>query len=292
MKDAAYYNGKISSIDEMTVPMGDRAVYFGDGVYDVAYWYHGKPFLIDEHFDRFYNSCRLVRIEFPYTRAEFLAIIVDLISRLDDQSDVLIYWQASRGTAPRNHPFPVGEVKPNLLIYVKPKKIADLEPRVQLMTWEDIRFKMCNVKTIDLLPNVLASQYAEENGCAEVVQLRDRVECDDGVVLTDVVTEGSHTNVHILKDGKFITAPLGKYILPGIARMHLIQLCRAHGVPVEERYISREELFDADEILISSTTTLVRAADRLDGSPVGGRAPELVKQLQGWYLEKLDAAAQ
>lgn len=292
MKNAAYYNGKISSIEEMTVPMGDRAVYFGDGVYDVAYWYHGKPFLIEEHFDRFYNSCRLVRIEFPYSRKEFLAIITDLVAHLDDQSDVLIYWQASRGTAPRNHPFPAGDVKPNLLVYVKPKKIADLERRVKLLTWDDIRFKMCHVKTIDLLPNVLASQYAEENGCDEVVQLRDRVECEDGTVLTDVVTEGSHTNVHILKDGRFITAPLGKYILPGIARKHLLELCRAHGVPVEERYISRAELFDADEILISSTTTLVRATCSLDGKPVGGRAPALVASLQGWYQDKLDAAAQ
>ena len=170
MKNAAYYNGTISAIEDIKVPLEDRAVYFGDGVYDDAFCHNGKPFLIDEQFDRFYNSCRLVRIDFPYTREQLLEIITDLISRLDDRSDVLIYWQASRGTAPRNHPFPENS-KANLLMYVKPKKITKLDVPMKLHTVDDIRYEMCNVKTINLIPNILAAQAAIDAGCDEAVQV-------------------------------------------------------------------------------------------------------------------------
>lgn len=287
MKNAAYYNGTISAIEDIKVPLEDRAVYFGDGVYDVAFCYNGKPFLIDEHFDRFYNSCRLVRIDFPYTREQLLEIITDLISRLDDRSDVLIYWQASRGTAPRNHPFPENS-KANLLMYVKPKKITKLDVPMKLHTVDDIRYEMCNVKTINLIPNILAAQAAIDAGCDEAVQIRRRLFEEDGTEYRDVVTEGAHTNISILKNGEFITAPLGHFILPGIARSHLIGLCRANGIPVVERYITRAELADADEIMISSTTTLVRRACELDGAPVGGRDTVLFDRIQQLYVEKLD----
>lgn len=287
MKNAAYYNGTISAIEVIKVPLEDRAVYFGDGVYDVAFCHNGKPFLIDEHFDRFYNSCRLVRIDFPYTREQLLEIITDLISRLDDRSDVLIYWQASRGTAPRNHPFPENS-KANLLMYVKPKKITKLDVPMKLHTVDDIRYEMCNVKTINLIPNILAAQAAIDAGCDEAVQIRRRLFEEDGTEYRDVVTEGAHTNISILKNGEFITAPLGHFILPGIARSHLIGLCRANGIPVVERYITRAELADADEIMISSTTTLVRRACELDGAPVGGRDTVLFDRIQQLYVEKLD----
>lgn len=287
-KNAAFYNGRVTTIEDMTVPLNDRAVYFGDGVYDVAFCHNGKPFLIDEHFDRFYNSCRLIKIDFQYSREELRTIIDDLISRLDDTSDVIIYWQASRGTAPRNHPFPGENVKPNLLMYVKPKKITNLDKRMKLVTWDDIRYKMCNVKTINLVPNILAAEHAVSLGCDEAVQIRDMLVTENGEILRDAVTEGAHTNIFIVKNGKLVTAPLGSYILPGIARKHVIELCSEHEIDTEERYITRSELFEADEILITSTTTLVRAACELDGRPVGCRDQKLVDNLQTWYLEKLE----
>ena len=166
-------------------------------VYDVAFCHNGKPFLIDEHFDRFYNSCRLIKIDFQYSREELRTIIDDLISRLDDTSDVIIYWQASRGTAPRNHPFPGENVKPNLLMYVKPKKITNLDKRMKLVTWDDIRYKMCNVKTINLVPNILAAEHAVSLGCDEAVQIRDMLVTENGEILRDAVTEGAHTNIFI-----------------------------------------------------------------------------------------------
>lgn len=290
MKDAAYYNGKITTIDEMMIPMNDRAVYFGDGVYDVAYVQGGKMFLIDEHIDRFYRSCKMVRIDFPYERESLKQIFADLISRLDDPyCDAIIYWQTSRGTANRNHCFPKG-IKANLLAYVKPKKITDLDKRMKLVTCKDIRYTICNVKTICLLPNVMAAQAAVDSGCDEAVQIRDILITADGRELRNVVTEGAHTNIHIVKDGRLITAPLENYVLPGIARMHCIQLCKEHNIDVEERYITRDELFDADEILVSSTTTLVRAACELDGKPVGGKNELFVDNLQKWYVEKIAEA--
>lgn len=110
---------------------------------------------------------------FSTAEKKLRTIIDDLISRLDDTSDVIIYWQASRGTAPRNHPFPGENVKPNLLMYVKPKKITNLDKRMKLVTWDDIRYKMCNVKTINLVPNILAAEHAVSLGCDEAVQIRD-----------------------------------------------------------------------------------------------------------------------
>lgn len=290
MENVAYYNGKITTIEEMMIPMNDRAVYFGDGVYDVAYVHHGKMFLIDEHIDRFYRSCEMTRIAFPYEREQLKQIFSDLIELLDDRfCDAIIYWQASRGTAPRGHFFPDG-VKPNLLAYVKPKKITDIEKPMKLSTCKDIRYTMCNVKTICLMPNILAAQSARDAGCDEAVQIRDNLFTSDGRELHDVVTEGAHTNIHIVKDGKFITAPLENYILPGIARMHCIQLCKEYGIEVEERYIFREELFTADEILVSSTTTLVRSTCELDGVTVGGRNKRFVSELQNRYIEKIKSA--
>lgn len=159
---------------------------------------------------------------------------------------------------------------------------------MKLVTWDDIRYKMCNVKTINLVPNILAAEHAVSLGCDEAVQIRDMLVTENGEILRDAVTEGAHTNIFIVKNGKLVTAPLGSYILPGIARKHVIELCSEHEIDTEERYITRSELFEADEILITSTTTLVRAACELDGRPVGCRDQKLVDNLQAWYLEKLE----
>ena len=266
METLGYYNGKIGELAEMTVPMTDRACYFGDGVYDATYARNHRIYCLDAHVDRFFNSAGLVHIEIPYTKDQLKALLQELVEKVDD-GEQFVYWQISRGTALREHPFPAGPA--NLWVMLRPEQIHDTYQRLKLITREDTRFFHCNIKTLNLLPNVLAAQQVAEAGCDEVVFHRG-----------EQVTECAHSNVHILKDGVFKTHPTDHLILPGIARMNLIRACKQRNIPVDETPFTLQELFDADEVIISSSGTFCMAADEIDGRPVGGRAPELLRQLQ------------
>lgn len=273
MKDLGYYNGKYAPIDEMMVPMNDRASYFGDGVYEATMVRNYKIFALEDHLERLYNSAGLVQIEIPYTKKELGDILSDLVKKIDSP-DQMLYWQITRGTAPRNHIFPDG-VKANLWVTLKPMKIRDQSKILKLTTMEDTRFFHCNIKTLNLMPNCIAADRAERMGCDESVYHRG-----------DIVTECAHSNVSIIKDGVFITHPTDHFILPGITRKHIIQICKEHNIPVDETPFTMQQLMDADEVLVSSSTQLCRAAGSVDGRPVGGKSPELVKLIQDAYMEK------
>jgi len=281
MNNIAYYNGKTGPIDEMTIPMNDRVVYFGDGVYEVAYVKNHKPFALYDHLDRFYNSCRMMSIDFYMTREELTELVQSLIDQIDTDEECILYWQCSRGTAPRKHYFPNPPVKPNLLAYVKPLAIPPMKNRIKLLTVEDLRFFYCNIKTLNLIPNVFASQKAEEAGCNEAIFHRG-----------DMVTECSHGNISIIKNGALKTAPLNNLILPGTVRKHLLEFCNANGIPVDETAFTIAEMMDADEVIVTSTTTMMRAACEIDGQPVGGKLPELVEKIQNGYIERINGELQ
>lgn len=273
MKDLGYYNGRWGLIDDMTVPMNDRASCFGDGVYDAAYAVGGVPFELTEHVARLYRSAALVEIVPPMEQARMEALLRALVRHVDSP-DTMIYWQLSRGTAPRSHVFPEGPA--NLWITVRPAPMQDVYRRYQLITQEDTRFFHCNIKTLNLLPNVMASQRAKEAGCHEAVFHR-----------AGRVTECAHSNVHILKDGVLRTAPLDELILPGITRGHLIALAGQLGIPVQEKPFTVEEMMAADEVLFTSAGALGCGVDAIDGQAVGGRAPRLLRALQDAYQQKL-----
>ena len=270
MDALGYYNGKWGPLDEMSVPMNDRGCYFGDGVYDAAVTANGVIFTLDEHVDRFFVSAELLEIKLHYTKEELKKILNEMVSKVEGK-ELLTYWQATRGTSRRNHAFSDGPS--NLWITVKPVAIPDLSMRIKLITSEDTRFLLCNIKTINLIPNVIAAQRAQEAGCHEAVFHRG-----------EIVTECTRSNVHILKNGKFITHPADTYILRGIARNHLAQACARLGIPVEEREFTLSELFDADEIITSSTSTFALAADEIDGRKAGGKDPKLLRKIQDEVL--------
>ena len=274
MKVLGYYNGVCGPLEEMTVPMNDRACYFGDGVYEAAMARNGVIFGLDEHMDRLFNSAGLLDIQIPYTKKELADILYDLLGKMDD-SEIFIYWQISRGTAMRKHEFPEAGVTANLWITMKPGSCKEPDSSLKLITVEDTRFFHCNIKTLNLLPNVMASQKAVAAGCDEGVFHRG-----------DIVTECAHSNVSILKDGVFKTHPTDHFILPGITRMHLIQECKKLLIPVDETPFTLEELFDADEIIVSSTSKLCSAACELDGKPVGGKDTALLRKLQESYYKR------
>lgn len=266
MERIGYYNGEIAAIEELKVPFLDRVSFYGDGVYDATMARDGVMLYIDDHLDRFFNSMALMRFEPNFTR-EWLQDELQRLLDLADARDNFVYWQVTRGTAPRRHEFP--DVAPNLWIMVVPLPFADLSKTVDAVSFEDLRFGYCNVKTLNLMPNVLAAQNAAEHGGQEAIFVRD-----------GNVTESAHSNIHILKDGVLVTHPADNHILPGIARKHLIAMCGVLGIPVEERLYTLEELKAADEVIISASSTFGIRVAHVDGQPVGGKDPETYGRLR------------
>ncbi|MBQ7119523.1 MAG: aminotransferase class IV [Oscillospiraceae bacterium] len=273
MKNLGYYNGKFGEIEEMTIPMSDRVCFFGDGVYDATYSRNYKIFSIDDHVNRFFSSAKLLEINLPVTKEELKDTLYDMVKKMDTGEN-FVYFQATRGSGVRNHLFPESG-KANLWINIFHREIVDVYKKVKLITMEDTRFLHCNIKTLNLIPAVIASQRAKEAGCDETVFHRG-----------DRVTECAHSNVHIIKDGTFITAPTDNLILPGIARSHIIRACKKLGIPVSETPYTVDELMAADEIMISSAGSLCLAADKIDGKFVGGKAPDILSKIQDEVLRE------
>ncbi|MCL2129484.1 MAG: aminotransferase class IV [Treponema sp.] len=266
MDALGYYNGKWGPLDEMTIPMNDRACYFGDGVYEAAIAANGVIFTLDEHMNRLFNSAALLEIKLNHSKEELKEILYEMLSKVDEKV-VLVYWQVSRGTGTRQHAFPSGPS--NLMITIKPLALIDIYKKIKFITIPDTRFYLCNIKTLNLIPNVLAAERAREAGAYEAVFHRG-----------DTVTEGSHSNIHIIKDGKLITHRADNLILGGITRSHLLQICDRLGIDTEDRGFTLSEMFDADEAIASSATSFIVSADEIDGKAVGGKSPEILKKIQ------------
>ena len=268
MEDLAYYNGKITRLSEMMVPFNDRSHFFGDGVYDASVARNGIIFKLEDHLDRFFNSMALIDIQPDFTKDELRELLQALCQKLDT-GDLFVYFQVSRGTAIRNHSY-AQTLKPNLSVYMLPwTGDFSSQKRLKLMTTPDHRFEFCHIKTLNLLHNVLASQAATSQGLDDVVYHRDQR-----------VTECAHSNISILINGVFQTAPLDHWILPGIARKYLLLMSQALGFDVLEHPFTVEEMLAADEVIVSSSGSLCAPVSEIDGRAVGGRDPERLQQLQ------------
>ncbi|MDO5325313.1 MAG: aminotransferase class IV [Clostridia bacterium] len=266
MKELGYYNGRIGELNEMMVPMNDRACWFGDGVYEAGMCRNYHVFTLDEHVNRLYRSASMLEIQIPVSKQELKDLLNSLVLKMDT-GNLLVYCQVTRGGGPRSHAFPDGPA--NLWITLRPKELnPDMEP-VSLITGEDTRFFHCNIKTLNLIPSVMANEKARRAGCYEHVFYRPGGR----------ITECSHSNVHIIKDGVFYTAPLDNLILPGIARAHLISACCRLGIPVHETPYLLEDLMNADEIITSSSTAPCVRACRVDGKDAGMKRPDLYNAL-------------
>ena len=270
MENLGYYNGEFGPLEEMTIPMNDRVHFFGDGVYDATCCTNHVIYLVDEHIDRFYQSSSLISIDLPYSKAEVKSILQKMVGKVDGEN-LFVYWQVTRGTATRNHAFP--NVKPNLWIMITQLKFNNLTERIKLSSMEDTRFLHCNIKTLNLIPSVMASQKAAEENCFETVFHRG-----------DIVTECAHSNVSILKDGVLISHPSDQYILDGIAKRHLFMACRELNIAIDERTYTLEELRDADEVIVTSSSNFCLVADTFEGRTVGGKASGLIKELQDYLM--------
>ena len=271
MKNIAYYNGKTGPIEEMMVPMNDRACYFGDGVYDATMAVNHVPMHFDDHIDRIYNSAKLIDIEIPMPKEEMKRILQGLIDQVEGDS-LFVYWQVTRGVGMRNHPYSGAATGPSLWAWVRPNGMRDVYGAYRCITMEDTRFLHCNIKTINLLPAVIANQRAVEAGCDETIFHRG-----------DRVTECSHSNVHILKDGVLHPAPCDNLILPGIARKHILEICGEQGIPVVEAPFTVDELMAADEVFFSSSSAVTCRVREIDGKPVGMRDEATFAKIRDGY---------
>ena len=293
MQNLGYYNGRIGTLDELTVPFNDRVHFFGDGVYEATFTRNHKIFALEEHIDRFFRSAAMVDIHIPMEKAEMAALLRDLVNRVD-APEQQVYFQITRGTQPRNHTYPE-DITGNFWVVLKPMAVKDIGMEVGAILREDIRFHQCHIKTLNLLPAVMYSQEAARAGVYEVILYRTpgRSGCGENGGMATRVTECAHSNVHIINgQGEFQTAPLDELILPGIARAHLITACRALGIPVNETPFTVEELLGAKEVLISSSSAPGLRCVEIDGKPVGGQAPEIVAALQKWVKDEILAATE
>ncbi|MBR0454700.1 MAG: aminotransferase class IV [Clostridia bacterium] len=280
MKDLGYYNGKYDRIENMYVPMNDRACFFGDGIFEVAYARNHKIYALSEHLDRMYDSAAMLGYNMPITKGEFASLLYELSSKVDSP-DQLIYWQVSRGTEMRSHA-PQSELTANIWVTIREKVMMPPYESAKLITFPDTRFFHCNMKTLNLLPTVMASIAAKDAGADEAIFHRN-----------GMVTECAHSNLCIIrKDGAVQTAPADKLILPGVTRAHMIKACKELGVRCIEENFTLEEMMNAAEVVIVTSGAQFRPVKEIDGQSVGGGAPDLVAALQeklyGNFLEETE----
>jgi D-alanine transaminase len=278
--ERVYLNGEIVPYAEAKISVEDRGFNFADGIYEVVRVAGGAPFRAADHLDRFENGARALEIELPFTREQVSDAILETI-RANDIDEGTVYVQLTRGAARRAHAFPEG-VRPTLVMLARPYSglaAAVRESGVGVATLPDLRWGYCEVKTIGLLPNVMAYQRSHDEGSYEAIMIRD-----------GVVTEGSHTSAFCVRREKVFTHPIDN-ILPGITRKHVIASLRAQGIEVEETAVTMEEFRAADEIFITGTTLTVLGVVRIDGEPVGSGKPGKLTQLaMQLYDRDYDAA--
>ena len=266
MSEIVYLNGEFVPLADAKISVLDRGFIFGDGIYEVIPVYSRHPFRLAEHLVRFQRSHDAIRISNPLTDAEWTRLVHDLLARNagDDQS---VYLQVTRGVAKRDHAFPK-DAKPTVFgmstPLATPAKEA-IDNGVHGVTAVDYRWLKCDVKSTSLLGNVLLRQAAADAGAVEVVMFRN-----------GFLTEGSSSNVFVVKNGVLLATPKDNLVLPGITYDVVVELARANGIPLEVRQISEAEVLAADEIWVTSSTKEVLAISTLDERAVGSGKPGAV----------------
>jgi D-alanine transaminase len=278
-----YLNGEYLPRAEARVPIDDRGFLFADGVYEVIRIYDGRPFLFEDHIARLGNGLRALRIKGVDLDA-FSAVAERLIAENGLQTgDASLYLQVTRGAAPRAHQFPPPDVAPT--VFASAQRFEQHPPTyfeqgVSAITVPDSRWARCDIKSISLLPNVLANQQAHERGAFEALFVRD------GIVL-----EGSHSNLFMVFDDGLVTYPASNYILAGITRRYVLGLAQQLGIPAREGLVPIDRLLEADELFLSGTTTEIMPVVRVDGRSIGSGSPgPQTRRLQEAFRASLHVA--
>ncbi len=268
-----YLNGEFKPIEEAAISVLDRGFLFGDGVYEVIPVYGGRLFRLEQHLWRLDNSLAGIRIRPPHDNIQWRALLNELVSR-NGGGDLTVYVQVTRGAGPRDHAFPAAPI-PTVFAMVNPLPEPVGVEGVKAITARDIRWELCNIKAITLLPNALLRQRAVEAGATEAILHRN-----------GNVTEGAASNVFVVSHGEVATPPKSAQLLPGITRDLVVELLQEAGVPCDERPVSLDELQRAGEIWITSSTREIVPVTELDGEPVsGGQAGPVWETAQTLYQD-------
>ncbi|WP_417668596.1 D-amino-acid transaminase [Roseibium sp.] len=267
MSRIAYVNGQYVPHKDAAVHVEDRGYQFADGVYEVCEVWQGKVVDMPRHVDRLDRSLTELRIDWPMARPALEFVIREVVRR-NRVRDGIVYIQVTRGVAKRDHYFPSGDVVPSIVVTARTadprlaEKTADTG--ISVITYPENRWPRVDIKTVALLPNVLAKQAAKEQGCKEAWYFDA-----DGFV-----TEGGSTNAWIVsKDGVLITRPAESGILRGITRAVVLDLVEREGISFEERPFSVDEAKEAREAFVTAASTLVMPVVRIDDSVVGNGHP-------------------
>ncbi|CAN5647044.1 aminotransferase class IV [soil metagenome] len=276
-----YLNGRFVDHSEATVSVDDRGFLFADGVYEVIRVYDGRLFLEEPHMRRMRDGLRALQISDRGIDGVG-DIARQLIERNGVTGDGTVYVQITRGAAPRKHAFPAADTATTVYMFARPFKQhpdAYFTDGVAAITTSDTRWGRCDIKSISLLPNVLANQEAHAADAFEALSVRD-----------GVLIEGSHSNLFGVVDGILTTYPSSNYILTGITRNLVLELAHEIGLPVAEApiYWDHGRRAHIEELFLSGTTTEVMPVTRLDGQPVGsGRPVPITRQLQQAFRERI-----
>ena len=276
--DYIVYNGALSKRETIAIDIEDRGYQFGDGIYEVIRIYNGKFFAWEGHIERLFASAQKIRLEIPYTREQLKKILEDLIVK----NNVVIgtvYLQFTRGVSPRKHAFPGSEILPTFVAYTRDSErpVKQMESGVETWIVEDKRWLHCDIKSLNLLGNILAYEDAHKEGCYEAILNRG-----------GKITEGSHTNVAIIVDGVLITHPANNLILNGITRQIILKLCERLLIPVKEKEFTPKELMEADEVFLTSTTMEITPVVKINGQLIGKGPSLITKKLQAAFREEIE----
>lgn len=272
-------NDKMESRENAKVDIEDRGHQFGDGVYEVIKVYRGKLFTLKEHMDRLERSAAEIKMRLPFSREVIEEKLEELV-QINHLDDGAVYLQITRGGSIRQHHFPDSDVLPMLTSYPfenhRPIKLQ--QTGVEAVLTEDLRWKRCDIKSLNLLGNVLAKQEAKEAGKFEAIMHRD-----------GEITEGSSTNFYGVIGGTIFTHPVNNLILNGITRIKVVELCRESGIPFTEKSLRIEDLGKLDEAFITSTTSEIMPVIQVGDTVIGEGIPgSVTKQLQSLFNQLIE----
>lgn len=268
MPNVAFVNGAFMPLAEAKVSIEDRGFQFGDGVYEVIRTYKGYPFSLGAHLARLDCSATALELTQPYSRAEWTDHILEGIKRAA-YPEAKIYLQITRGVAPRDHAYS-DEATPTVVMTVREFRPLDRSVQatgVDAMTTEDIRWGRCDIKSVNLLANVFARQQVRQAGVFEAILVNE-----------GLVTEGAISNVMVVQGGTVVTAPEGARILSGVTRAIVLDLALSEGLPIQKRFVSQAELYEADEVFLTGTTVEVLGVVRIDRKVIGDGRPGPITQ--------------
>jgi D-alanine transaminase len=279
MADTLYINGRFTTTDERVIGVEDRGFQFGDSVYEVFKFLGRRPLFLLDHFRRLCNGLAEIEVPNPWDEAGFISDMTVVLERTAFD-DGIVYVQVTRGEAQRTHFYPSGMV-PTALAYSRRFTFPDAtrkELGIRVITARDLRWKSCNIKSTNLLANVLAKTQARKAGADEALLV------DEGAV-----REGASSSFFGVRHGRVITSPTDPCILPGTVRDHVISLALRMRIRVDERFLRDDELLTLDEAFITNTTQGVMPVSEIDGRVLGNsRRGETTTLLQEAFdaLEK------